>query len=87
MSKKSFETVSNFKLASVKNVLKYIHHAKRSAISIYDENTGVIPIGTKHVVAVFEKYRMEFEIAMKRDTLLMNDPSEEVRADIIPIQD
>ena len=41
MSKKSFETVSNFKLSSVKNVLKYIHHAKRGAIAVFVEEASL----------------------------------------------
>ena len=87
MSKKSFETVSNFKLSSVKNVLKYIHHAKRGAIAVFVEQSGVIPVGTKNVTAVFEKHRVEFEIAARRDTLGLNDQNEDVRADIAPPTD
>ena len=85
--KKSFKDVSNYKLSSVTSLLKYVHHSKRGALVIFDEKSGVIPLGTKHLNSVFEKYRTEFEIAAARDTLALNDQNQEVRMSIAPPMD
>ena len=78
--KKSYEDVSNYKIGSVKRVLQYIHNAKRGALVVFEENSGLIPHGTQNMTEVFEKYRVEFEIAARRDTLDLNDQDPEVRA-------
>ena len=82
--KKSFEDVSNYKLSSVKSLLKYVHHVNRGALVIFYEKTGVIPPGTNYLNSVFEKYRTEFEIAAAWDTLALKDQNQVVRKEIAP---
>ena len=82
--KKSFESVSGYKIASAKNLMKYVTFGKRAALAVYDEPAGLIPKGSKHMMEVFEKHKMEFEIASKKDSIGLNDADTEVANSIFP---
>ena len=83
--KKSFASVSGYKIAASKNLMKYVTFGKRAALAIFDEPGGLIPKGSKHMMEVFEKHKIEFEIASKKDSIGLNDADAEVSNSIFPV--
>ena len=76
--KKPFTMCKRYLFTSLKSSLKYINYGKRGALSIFDTGKAELNCaGSKHMQAVFHKYKAEFEAAAKLDAKSLKNETPE----------